>query len=130
MPYTSWCPWWGDLRTPRAALQPLVTVATTCGAASLRLDFVQPPVPPAPTAAPASAPSPSPSPPPPLLFLLHHPRHSSPPSVCESGGVPPPHRPLPMADKEQMVPEGEARVVVKAADMAEAMQQEAIQRGH
>lgn len=35
-----------------------------------------------------------------------------------------------MADKEQMVPEGEARVVVKAADMAEAMQQEAIQRGH
>lgn len=31
-----------------------------------------------------------------------------------------------MTDKEQLVTEGEARVVVKAADMAEVMQQEAI----
>eukprot|EP00170_Pyropia_yezoensis_P004350 contig_17797_g4363 len=31
-----------------------------------------------------------------------------------------------MTDKEQLVSEGEARVVVKAADMAEDMQQEAI----
>lgn len=31
-----------------------------------------------------------------------------------------------MTDKEQLVTEGEARVVVKAADMAEDMQQEAI----
>lgn len=31
-----------------------------------------------------------------------------------------------MTDKEQLVTEGEAQVVVKAADMAEVMQQEAI----